>query len=169
MTILFITERLLVRSAVENDLKFIMGLEQSEENKAFVFQGTLEEHLDEIMTENTFLLIIEEKSSQQPVGFILSGMNRKSDVFELRRIVISEKNKGFGKEAISGLMKYCFKELSINRFWLDVFTDNSAGIHLYKQLGMTKDGVLRESHKSGNQYRDQMIFSMLRNEFSNNQ
>ncbi|MBV1756698.1 MAG: GNAT family N-acetyltransferase [Dethiosulfatibacter sp.] len=162
---LFVTDRLLIRSANEKDLKFIMGLEQEKENNAFVFQGTKEEHLDEIRDKNTFLMIIEDKSSQRLEGFILAGINRKSDVFELRRIVISEKNKGFGKEVISGLMKYCFKELYINRFWLDVFTDNHVGIHLYKQLGMTIDGVLRESHKSGNQYRDQMIFSILRNEF----
>ena len=165
---LFTTERLLIRSAEEKDLKFIMSLEQDEENNQFVFQGTVEEHLDEISSSDTFLMVIEDAANHHLIGFILSGINRKSDVFELRRIVVSEKNKGFGKEAISGLMKYCFKELSINRFWLDVFTDNYAGIHLYKQLGMTIDGVLRESHKSGNQYRDQMIFSILRNEFPSN-
>jgi RimJ/RimL family protein N-acetyltransferase len=167
MKIFFKTERLVVRAAEENDLEFIMGLEQDKENKAFVFQGTIEEHLDEIRDENTYLMIIEDKSNHCPVGFILSGIQRKSDIFELRRIVISEKNKGFAKETISGLMRYCFGELSINRFWLDVFTDNHAGIHLYRQLGMTLDGILRESHKSGNLYRDQMIFSILKKEFSN--
>jgi RimJ/RimL family protein N-acetyltransferase len=166
MKIFFTTYRLVVRAAEENDLEFIMDLEQDKENNAFVFQGTREEHLHEIGDENTFLMIIEDKSNHRPIGFALSGIKRKSDIFELRRIVMSEKNKGFGKETISGLMSYCFGELSINRFWLDVFTDNHAGVHLYRQLGMTLDGILRESHKSGDHYRDQMIFSMLRKEFS---
>ncbi|HBH13613.1 MAG: Acetyltransferase [Clostridiales bacterium 38_11] len=166
MNNLFTTDRLLIRSADENDLKFIMSLEQNEENNQFVFQGTVEEHLDEIRDENIFLMIIEDKSNHHPAGFILAGINRKSDIVELRRIVISEKNMGLGKETISGFMQYCFKELSINRFWLDVFTDNHAGIHLYRNLGMNLDGVLRESYKSENQYRNQMIFSMLRKEFS---
>lgn len=165
MNFFFTTERLLVRAAEEDDLNYIIGLEQNEENNAFVFQGTIEEHLYEIRDKNTYLMIIEDKSNQFPMGFILSGIIRKSDIFELRRIVISDKNKGFGKEAISGLMKYCFEELSINRFWLDVFTDNHAGIHLYRQLGMTLDGILRESHKTENNYRDQMIFSILKKEF----
>ncbi|MDP3386348.1 MAG: GNAT family protein [Eubacteriales bacterium] len=166
MKIYFTTDRLVVRAAEDNDLEFIMALEQDKENNAFVFQGTIEEHLDEIRDENTYLMIIEDKFNHSPSGFILSGIKRKSDIFELRRIVIAEKNKGFGKEVIIGLMRYCFEELSINRFWLDVFTDNHTGIHLYRQLGMRLDGILRESHKSGNHYRDQMIFSMLRREFS---
>ena len=165
MRFLFDTKRLAVRLAVKNDLDFIMKLEQSDENNAFVFQGTLEEHLDEIKDDNTFLMIIEDKVSHTSKGFILSGIDRKSDVFELRRIIISDKNHGYGKEIITALMKYCFEELCINRFWLDVFTDNHAGIHLYRQLRMTLDGVLRESYKSGDNYRDQMIFSMLKREF----
>lgn len=165
MRFLFDTKRLAVRLAVKNDLDFIMKLEQSDENNAFVFQGTLEEHLDEIKDDNTFLMIIQDKASHSLKGFILSGIDRKSDVFELRRIVISDKNQGYGQEVISALMEYCFEKLSINRFWLDVFTDNYAGIHLYRQLRMTLDGVLRESYKSGDNYRDQMIFSILRQEF----
>ena len=65
--------------------------------------------------------------------------------------------------------KHCLslplRELNINRFWLDAYPDNTVGIHLYESLGMHRDGVLRQNYKSERGYLDQIIFSMLKDEY----
>nr|MBK5234863.1 GNAT family N-acetyltransferase [Clostridium sp.] len=89
----------------------------------------------------------------------------KSEIFELRRIAISHKGLGYGKESMIALLKYAFEERNVNRFWLDVYPDNVIGIKLYKGLGMHRDGVLRENYKSERGYLDQIIYSMLKREY----
>lgn len=159
------TENLKISSARVDEIEKIILLENKEENKKFVWQGTYEEHIKEINSSSDFLLTFRECKSNKIVGFALVNINKKSNVFELRRIVISKKRKGYGKESIFGLMNYAFNKKNINRFWLDVYTDNKVAIKLYKKLGMTFEGTLRESYKSERGYLDQMIFSILKKEF----
>ena len=92
-------------------------------------------------------------------------MDFKSHIFELRRIAVSRKGMGYGKEVMTALFKYAFEELEINRFWLDVYPDNIIGIELYECLGMHRDGVLRQNYKSERGYLDQIIYSLLREEY----
>jgi len=64
-----------------------------------------------------------------------------------------------------GILKYCFEVLDMNRFWLDVYTDNEVGINLYKSLDLVYEGTLRSAYKSERGYLDMMVFSMLRSEY----
>ena len=66
---------------------------------------------------------------------------------------------------MEALMKAAFKDMNINRFWLDVYPDNIIGIKLYESLGMHRDGVLRQNYKSYRGYLDQIIYSMLKREY----
>ena len=67
--------------------------------------------------------------------------------------------------AMNAHLKYAFEDLNINRFWLDVFPDNTAGIGLYESLKMHKDGILRQNYKADRGYLDQIIYSMLKSEY----
>ncbi len=165
MDILFDTQRLNIYNAAEKDINMIIELENHKDNRDYVWQGTYEEHIAEINDENFMLLMFKCKEDNRTVGYSLSHVNFKTEVFELRRIVISDKGKGYGKEAILGIIKYCFEVLKCNRFWLDVYPDNEKGIKLYKSIGMHHDGTLRQSYKSERGYLDQMIFSILKDEY----
>lgn len=166
MRVKFETQRFIVREAVEEDLEYVMKLERAEENRDFVFQNTLEEHMNNLQSPDVMLFIAEDKETYEKSAFILCRLNKSYDSFELRRIVVSSKNKGTGLELIKALMKYVFEVLRANRFWLDVFTDNERAIHLYKKLGMVHEGTLRQSYKDYNgKFRDQMIFSILNEEY----
>ncbi|QZY55796.1 GNAT family N-acetyltransferase [Crassaminicella profunda] len=166
MKVLITTESLNICPAKEEDIPIIMKMENDEENKSFIWQGSFQEHLDEINSDTALLLIFREKKENNIVGYALARMNFKFDVFELRRIAISKKKYGYGKEALLGIMKYSFEKLNTNRFWLDVYPHNKVGIHLYKSIGMHLDGVMRQSYKDERGYLDQMIFSMLKEEYS---
>ena len=160
------TNRLWIAEAEVSDIKTLIELEAHPENRDFLWIGTFEEHLRELRDPNHLLLTFREKSDNRIVGYGLARLNLQSEIFELRRIAISEKRKGYGREAMEALLKYAFEERQINRFWLDVYPDNVYGISLYESLGMHKDGVLRQNYKAERGYLDQIIYSMLSSEYN---
>lgn len=159
------TNRLFLEKARESDIDAIMEMERHKDNTNFVWKGTFEEHKSEIENKDFLLLVIKEKDCKETVGFALNYLDNKSERFELRRIVISKKGMGYGKEVMAALFKLAFQELNMNRFWLDVYPDNVIGIKLYEKVGMHKDGILRQNYKSERGYLDQIIYSMLKNEY----
>lgn len=177
---LFETPRLAAVTALPEDIPPIIQMEEDPLNRDFLWIGTPEEHLAEIEDPEHILLLFWEREqplapfsspssfspSAPPVGYALIHLNREKDIFELRRIAIQKKNQGLGREAMKGLFDFAFRQCGTNRFWLDAFPDNLAGIHLYESLGMHRDGVLRQSDKGEHGYRDQIIYSLLREEYT---
>ena len=159
------TDRLYLMEAQESDINMIMEIENHKDNRDFIWRGTYEQHLSEINDENHLLLKFEKAEDRGIAGYCLIGLDRHSERFELRRIAITEKGKGYGREAITALMDYAFTELGMNKFWLDVYPDNKVGIALYESLGLKKEGVLRQNYKSERGYLDQVVYSMLRSEY----
>lgn len=159
------TKRMIIEEAQVSDISTIIELESHKDNRDYLWIGTEEEHKEEIADPNHLLLIFREKTDNRTVGYALVRLNLKSEVFELRRIAISEKGQGYGREAMRALFKLAFETMKINRFWLDVYPDNTIGINLYESLGMHRDGVLRQNYKAERGYLDQIIYSMLRSEY----
>lgn len=159
------TQRLNILEADEGDVDTIIKIESHKDNRDFLWIGTVEQHLAEIVDPNHLLILFRTKEDDRIVGYALARIDRKSEVFELRRIAITEKGMGFGREAMGAIMGYAFKELGTNRFWLDVYPDNLTGIRLYESLGMHLDGVLRQNYKAERGYLDQIIYSMLKSEY----
>jgi len=159
------TERLIIVEAVESEIDTIIEMENHKDNRDFIWTGTYEEHKAEIEDKNHLLLVFKRREDLVIVGFALIHLDPKSEVFELRRIAVSEKGKGYGKEAMLAILKYAFEEQNTNRFWLDVYPDNIIGIRLYESLGLHRDGVLRQNYKSERGYLDQIIYSMLKSEY----
>jgi len=161
------TKRLNIVEATPAEVEAIIELESHKDNRDFLWIGTPEEHLAEIEDPNHLLLVFRQKSDGQIIGYALVRLDYKSEIFELRRIAISHKGVGYGKESMVALLKYAFEERNTNRFWLDVYPDNTIGIKLYEGLGMHCDGVLRQNYKSSRGYLDQIIYSMLKSEYFN--
>lgn len=159
------TQRLNIVQATGEDVDEIIEIESHKDNRDFIWIGTKEQHLEEIDDPNHLLLLFRAKDDERIVGYALARIDWKSEVFELRRIAITEKGMGFGRESMEAIMKYAFKELGTNRFWLDVYPDNLIGIRLYESLGLHLDGVLRQNYKSTRGYLDQIIYSMLKSEY----
>lgn len=162
---LFETERLRVLRAQQGDIEDIIALESHRENRDYLWIGTYEEHKNEIADPNHELVLFEEKESGKHVGYALNRLDFASEKWELRRIAISDKRNGYGKEVMNGFFKFAFEKLNMNRFWLDVYPDNGIGIKLYEGLGMHCDGTLRQNYKSERGYLDQIIYSILHQEY----
>ncbi|MDH3670077.1 MAG: GNAT family N-acetyltransferase [Gammaproteobacteria bacterium] len=109
-------------------------------------------------------LIVEAKTL--PVGFmVFCGLDSPAQSIELRRIVISEKDQGYGRAALQLAKRLAFDEFSAHRFWLDVFTDNRRAEQSYESEGFVREGVLRDSYRVEGQYKSVVILSMLAPEY----
>lgn len=162
---LFETERLIFEEATLETIETIIELESHPDNRDFLWIGTYDEHVEEINDENQLLCVIKEKVSLEIIGYCLIRFDRKSAVFELRRIAISKKGKGYGRESMIGLFDFAFNKCHSNRLWLDVYPDNTIGIKLYESLKMHRDGIMRESDKTDRGYLNQIIYSLLKKEY----
>lgn len=160
------TDRLLIQEAEERDIAFIMEMEEDRDNRDFIWQGTLEEHMEEIRNPNYLLLKLIEKETSERIGFFLLHYDNKSKSMEVRRLAIKKKRHGFGRESLTKIIDFSFKEVKANRIWLDSYTDNLRGIPLYESLGFKRDGILRESYLSDSGFKDQIIFSILKDEWN---
>jgi RimJ/RimL family protein N-acetyltransferase len=161
------TDSLYITDAQETDIVAIMEMEKHKDNRNFIWQGTYDEHKKEIESDDYILQVFNKKENGETIGFALIFLDKKSERFELRRIAVSEKGKGYGREAMTALIKFAFEELQMNRFWLDVYPDNHIGIKLYEGIGMHKDGVLRQNYKSERGYLDMIVYSILKDEYFN--
>ncbi len=159
------TKRLDLIQATKNDINTIIEIEEHKENRDYIWIGTYEEHLNEISDPNHLLFMFKERSTGEIVGYCLIGLDFKSNKFEIRRIAIIKKGIGYGKESMKALIKHAFEETDTNRLWLDVYPDNTVGIKLYEGLGMHRDGVLRQNYRSERGYLDQVVYSILREEY----
>lgn len=76
-----------------------------------------------------------------------------------------EHGKGYGKESMKLLIAYAFRHLKIHKIWLEVFSSNVRAIHLYKNLGFKKEGVLREHILKNGTFVDQLRMGLLDREW----
>lgn len=78
----------------------------------------------------------------------------------------SNRNKGFGRAALSELLHMAFRRLNLNRLSAKITSNNTASVRLFKSVGFSKEGLLREYIFTDGQYRDAEIFGYVRRDYS---
>ena len=144
----------------------ILEMERNFENVEFIIPYSLDRHKKVIQEKDEEHLSIFDDNDRL-VGFIiLAGLANENKSIELKRIVVSEKSKGHGKQAIELIKKRCFQHYLCNRLWLDVFEFNQRAIHVYEKLNFHKEGILRECIKTRQGYKSLVLMSILKREYS---
>ena len=147
-----------------DDLTVVMEMENHADNRDFVTQNSLERHLAIIAgPDEEHLKVMDE--NDRIIGYvILVGLENPNKIIELRRLVIAEKGKGYGRETLRFIKKYCFEQLRCHRLFLDVVEDNMRAQYLYRSEGFMLDGLLREAHKTEKGYKNLLLLSILEQE-----
>ncbi|PRY87225.1 acetyltransferase (GNAT) family protein [Marinilabilia salmonicolor] len=160
------TDKIKIELTRLDNIETIIQIEN--ENFDFIGRYDFDRHKGVIESDDEMHLSIFDKHDNSLIGHvILAGLRNTNESIEFRRIVISnlKKGKGFGKDSIDLIKRYCFKELNANRIWLDVFHDNYRAIGLYKSQGFKMEGLLREVIKQNGHYHSLEIMSILKNDF----
>ena len=155
-----------LRPTIEKDLPFVMAAECAEDNRKFVAQWTQAMHEAALTNPDLRHLMIERLEDHAPVGYlILAGLENPHLSVEFRRIVITEKGKGYGRSALQLVKQFVFEEPGAHRLWLDVKDHNTRARHLYQSEGFIEEGILRECYQTEDGFESLVIMSMLRNEY----
>lgn len=73
---------------------------------------------------------------------------------------------GYAEEATRLLLNYGFKNLNLNKVWMELYEFDEKKIDFFtKKFGFTKDGLLRENCFEEGRYYNSWIISLLRSEF----
>ena len=102
-----------------------------------------------------------------PIGRVVMADIIEGWKAELWRIYIADtalRGKGYGKQAMQAVMKWCFEDLKLERLYLDHYTGNPAA-GLYLSLGFQYEGVLRRNCRKNGKLYDVHLMSMLKEEY----
>ena len=154
-----------LRPTEESDLDYVLAAESGPDNRAFVGQWTRQQHLVALNQPDTAHLILEDQAGQ-PVGYvILADLDSPDDSVQFRRIVITAKGQGFGRQALKLIKSLAFGQYGAHRLWLDVKDHNERARHLYETEGFVVEGVLREALKTSDGYESLVLMSVLSHEY----
>ena len=129
---------------------------------------------EKVLTSNFPVTVfgIELVESKELIGItVLRDINIINRVAEFGIYIgnTAERGKGLSKEATINTLLFGFLKLNLNRIFLKVLEENTPAIKLYKALGFTMEGKLRNSIFKNGEYKSEMIFSILKTEFKQNQ
>lgn len=83
-------------------------------------------------------------------------------------VLIGERDcwsKGYASEAYSLLLNYVFEERNLNRAQALILESNIASIRMHQKVGYKKEGVLRHSVYKNGKYQNQLVMSILKEEY----
>lgn len=155
-----------LRFTKEPDLDFVTLTEAAAENRPFIGQWSWEQHVVSLTDPNYRHFIMERKDDQKRVGYlILHGLVDPGHAILIRRIVVAEKGKGYGRQTLRLAKHLAFDTLGANRLFLDVVTYNDRARHLYQSEGFVEEGIMREAIKVGDRFESLILMSILRREY----
>ncbi|KAF5073300.1 Spermidine N(1)-acetyltransferase [anaerobic digester metagenome] len=129
---------------------------------------------NKILTSNipTTVFGIEEVETQLLIGItMLKGINLINRNAEFAIYIGDElkRGKGYSKQATLQTLNFAFYNLGLNRIFLKVLERNSIAIELYKKVGFMKEGLIRQSIFKNNKFENELLMSILKEEFTPNE
>ncbi|MCC5623123.1 GNAT family N-acetyltransferase [Nostoc sp. CHAB 5715] len=150
----------------EADLDYILSAETDDENSQYVIPWSREKHFQAMVNPDIAHLIVKNGTR---IGYvILAGLLDPNQSIEFRRIVITEKGRGYGKATVEMVKQLAFETYNAHRLWLDVKLHNNRAQAVYKTAGFVVEGILRECLKVEGRYDSLIIMSMLQQEYEKN-
>jgi diamine N-acetyltransferase len=159
--------RVRLRPTMQSDLEFVLSLERDPENLPYITPWERIQHEAAIRFPDFRHFIIETGMGLEAGGFlILIGCRNPHGSIELKRMVVRDKNQGFGRAALRVTKKIAFDDLGAHRFWLDIKKRNTRARGLYDSEGFLFEGELREAVKLDEGWESLIVMSMLLGEFA---
>lgn len=75
----------------------------------------------------------------------------------------TNRNKGFGAEALELLTNYCFEVLHLHQVYANISEDNMASLSLFEKNGFKKIGLKKEWSFNGHQYLNEYLLQRINN------
>jgi diamine N-acetyltransferase len=156
-----------LRDTTESELDYVMALERDPENSPYIRQWTRRRHLRSLTDKNEAHFIVESQPDRAPQGYaILIGLTDPDKSLQIKRVVISDKGRGYGRAAMRAIKEYAFLRVGCHRLWLEVVEGYDRARELYQSEGFTVEGLLRDGLRRAEDYVSLNVMSILDCEYS---
>ena len=71
-------------------------------------------------------------------------------------------NNGYATEAVQAVAIYLFEQIGIHKLIAFANSENKKSEHVLQRIGMKKEGQLRESRIVNGEYKDDLVYTMLK-------
>ena len=155
-----------LRRAVRADIEAIMAIERRPGFEALISRSSAAEH-ETMMAAPDYAYFVGLDGQGAVVAFaILRDLADPYGNLYLKRVAVLEPGVGVGAAFLGALANWAFRETAAHRFWLSTFDSNARAQHVYRRLGFTCDGVLREAYRGPDgRRRDLTLMALLRPEW----
>lgn len=165
-----------LRALEPEDLEFIYVIENDENiwevsntqtpYSKFLIRQYLENAHQDIYEAKQLRLAICKNDTNEAIGLIdlfdFDAKNKRAGIGIVIQNEIDRKN-GFGKEALSLLIEYSFKQLQLHQLYANISVENIPSISLFTTFGFEKIGVKKDWNYSNNSYHDEAVFQRISN------
>jgi diamine N-acetyltransferase len=111
--------------------------------------------------------ILEVAADGRAIGYAIArGIGSPDRAIELKRLLVWERGRGYGRAALRLLKKLAFEDLSAHRLYLDVMEHNQRARALYLSEGFVPEGMLRDGLRVGEGYVSLLLMSILEDEYA---
>lgn len=120
---------------------------------------------------NDFMFVIERLDDSRAIGaaglLYTNWVLRSADYsFYIGDEEAYIDTKGYAEEATQLLLDYGFKNLNLNKIWMELYEFDQLKLDFFlKKFNFKKDGTLRENCFEDGRYWDSHIISLLRKEY----
>lgn len=163
-----------LRALEPEDLEFIYAIENDENiwnvsntntpYSRFLIRQYLENAHQDIYEAKQLRLTICKNNDESAIGLIdLFEFDPKNNRAGIGIVIQDEtnRNNGFGKEALALLIDFSFKQLQLHQLFANIGVDNVSSLNLFATFGFQKIGVKKDWIFSNNSYQDEVIFQLI--------
>ena len=168
-------QTIFLRALEPEDLEFVYAIENDETMwevsntqtpySKFLIRQYLENVHQDIYEAKQLRLAICKNQTSEAIGLIdLFDFDAKNKRAGVGIIIQNEANRnlGFGKEALSLVIAYSFKQLQLHQLYANIATTNEASIALFTTFGFECVGIKKEWNFQNGNYSDEALYQLIR-------
>jgi len=131
----------------------------------YVLQEYIRQTQCDVFADKQLRLMVERKGDAAVIGSVdltdFQPLHQRAEV----GITIAKayRGQGYGKAALELLCDYCLTFLGMKQLTAHVATDNAASLELFRSLGFSQCGVLKEWWRCGEAYHDVAMLQKIGN------
>ena len=170
-----------LRALEPEDLSFIYEIENDQNiwevsntqtpYSKFLIQQYLENAHQDIYEAKQLRLVISRNNDFKAIGLIdLFDFDPRNNRAGIGIIIKenSDKNNGFGSQALELIIKYSFQKLNLNQLFANINAENLASVALFTKFGFQKIGTKKQWNLINGIYQDEDLFQLLKNDVFEN-
>ncbi|KPN96027.1 aminoglycoside adenylyltransferase [Lysinibacillus sp. ZYM-1] len=168
-------QKVYLREIADNDIDSIARCFQNEEimymtgNRNLLTKEQIKEAIHRFREDSArydfAICLVHNDQVIGDLAIMEVDLENKKAMFRIALHGIEDCGRGLGSEAVQLAQKFTFEELCLNRLELQVYSHNIRGIKSYEKVGFKKEGVLRQALFMNNTFSDEIIMSILSEEY----